>query len=523
MTDAKTDTMPCDESEAENPQRRNLAMALFGALGSAAFLEACASDIAEPEKLGVVAAALNGTLNYADKVCDLRAITGGSLGWIAVLGGYASRGDGGGGIFIWDTTAAVDDSGLFFNNVSPPSAAAGWRRIYSGPIDVRWFGAVGTSDATTAFTKALAAGNHVLVPRGSYAVSGFSIPQDTTLELHAGATITTSGTITLNAHRARLVGNTNSMTSTNQPTAGWNIQWNGGPNGNMIEVGTAWPSDSNSPTGCHIRGIHLYGNEVVGITGILAGTHWASPPPPYPSIGAAWLQIFDVTITDVKFGFTITCALQQCEFRNLCIVNLPSHTNYQVAGSLGLDIGTGSSGDTVITALDFNGLVVQGFETLVQLGSASGVGVAHVSFRGRVVLESLPTNGGCAINAQGGGPYFLRDIYFEGPGNGTTVGVRVGTPSSAVRGFYMTHCNVQGFATAWEGHGWDGLFVRDCTIDYSAGNSVMFSNVSGGTAVKRAGYWGPNAEFPGTGSFDFGDAGESGFWGLTVPVRPRPS
>src|SRR5205823_1904846 len=52
----------------------------------------------------------------------------------------ASIGDGGGGVFYWEasSTAAEDGGTLFAPN---PAAPGRWRRVYSGPLDVRWFGA----------------------------------------------------------------------------------------------------------------------------------------------------------------------------------------------------------------------------------------------------------------------------------------------------------------------------------------------------------------------------------------------
>ncbi len=150
--------------------RRGLAAALLGALSGAAFLEACAADSSgqtDPEVLGRVAQAASGagTIKFADTVADLRLITNGTSGWIAVLNGYRVKGDGGGGVFFWDTAPAVDDSGTFFNNITPPSTAQGWRRIYVGAVNVKWFGAAGnyipanddSIDDTTAITNAIQA------------------------------------------------------------------------------------------------------------------------------------------------------------------------------------------------------------------------------------------------------------------------------------------------------------------------------------------------------------------------------
>ena len=78
---------------------------------------------------------------------------------IAVALGYWQPGDGGGGLFYWDenSTAAPDQGTvLTVPNQSPPLLPeqlppGRWLRIYSGPLNVRWFGARGDgmqNDAT---------------------------------------------------------------------------------------------------------------------------------------------------------------------------------------------------------------------------------------------------------------------------------------------------------------------------------------------------------------------------------------
>lgn len=83
-----------------------------------------------------VAASIGSVAN----ITALRA-TAGTPGALAVLRGYAAAGDGGGGLFTWSTVSAPDDGGTIFNAASGNSS--GWRRIFSGGFDVKWFGAKG--------------------------------------------------------------------------------------------------------------------------------------------------------------------------------------------------------------------------------------------------------------------------------------------------------------------------------------------------------------------------------------------
>ncbi|MBS1628491.1 MAG: hypothetical protein JST27_00385 [Bacteroidetes bacterium] len=60
-----------------------------------------------------------------------------------IVGGYGAHGDGGGGTFIWMDTGALipnPDGGITFN-ADDHSNLGYFQRIFSGPVNVRWFGA----------------------------------------------------------------------------------------------------------------------------------------------------------------------------------------------------------------------------------------------------------------------------------------------------------------------------------------------------------------------------------------------
>src|SRR4051794_6004259 len=91
--------------QAEDPQRRGLAMALLGALGGAALLEACAAGSDDPEQLAAVAQGLTGTSSWFDRIIGTAPAlssagsAGTSSGQIAIAAGRSTIGDGGGGVF----------------------------------------------------------------------------------------------------------------------------------------------------------------------------------------------------------------------------------------------------------------------------------------------------------------------------------------------------------------------------------------------------------------------------------------
>lgn len=86
--------------------------------------------------------------------------------------GYTTPGDGGGGPFYWDATnVAIDDSGTIIRPIGILVGA--WVRIYSAPLNVRWFGAFGNGihDDTTSIAATYAvvpSGGEMYIPKGQY-------------------------------------------------------------------------------------------------------------------------------------------------------------------------------------------------------------------------------------------------------------------------------------------------------------------------------------------------------------------
>ena len=102
------------------------------------------------DNIGAAAGAQVSTL------ADLRNSTGGAEGEVIRMLGYAANGDGGGGEWFWSASStAADNTGTI---VDPSAAGDGrWLRLFSGPVNVKWFGAKGdgTTDDTAAFHAAI--------------------------------------------------------------------------------------------------------------------------------------------------------------------------------------------------------------------------------------------------------------------------------------------------------------------------------------------------------------------------------
>ena len=211
--------METERHEQLARDRRSFALTLLGGLGFLGLTEACTTDAigGTAETIDKAVSALNGTTNiqWVDTMPSLKGLTG-AANWVAILLGYASAGDGGGGLFTWDTSASTgDDQGTII--VPTGSTTGRWKRIYAGPLDIRWFGArTGTGNDTAnkaAIQAALDVGAAVYIPAGTFRF-------DSTLQLKPaqggrGATLRGEGV----ASELCLTGSTVGLSNSLNPTA----------------------------------------------------------------------------------------------------------------------------------------------------------------------------------------------------------------------------------------------------------------------------------------------------------------
>ena len=141
---------------------------------------------------------------WADTMTDLRGVVGSDSSSTSqpaiLLGGYASPKDGGGGFFYWDDSSSIgDDGGTII--VPTGSTSGGWKRIYTGPIDIRWFGAspsapdnhAAIQSAVKAATAFDSPSSTILIPAGIYKVTGrVSFPLSTVVQFLGGAVLSPS-------------------------------------------------------------------------------------------------------------------------------------------------------------------------------------------------------------------------------------------------------------------------------------------------------------------------------------------
>lgn len=127
-----------------------------------------------------VGSSANGGYYTVDNMFQLTNLASGAYAYVEV-GGWESPGDGGGGLFYWDgtSTATVNYGTVFSPNSAPVSGR--WLRIFSGPVNAKWFDVRGdgftTDDSNiaraAAYVQSLSNGGTLFFPssNGTYSIS----------------------------------------------------------------------------------------------------------------------------------------------------------------------------------------------------------------------------------------------------------------------------------------------------------------------------------------------------------------
>lgn len=169
------------DAERVSEGRRDLfgSLGLLALGGGAAALLGCEGQAAggkDGAGLDSVAQALSGasSVRWCDSMAEQQTFVGGtgsSAANVCLRRGYASPVDGGGGLFLWtgDTTTLQSSDPQGGLVVVPNGPRTGcWKRLYDGPVNVKWFGVTGTANDQPIFDAALRAAPHVFVPAGTY-------------------------------------------------------------------------------------------------------------------------------------------------------------------------------------------------------------------------------------------------------------------------------------------------------------------------------------------------------------------
>ena len=127
-----------------------------------------------------------GYVQQVATVAALRALAFGGLadGATMMLDAYATRGDGGAGLFTWNAGATgTDNSGTIVNPTGNSGTGRWLRQLPDGRVTPQMFGAKGdgATDDTAAFNAALAIGP-MIVPSAKYVVSNVTVPNGAWME-----------------------------------------------------------------------------------------------------------------------------------------------------------------------------------------------------------------------------------------------------------------------------------------------------------------------------------------------------
>lgn len=116
------------------------------------------ADIYNSSDLNKGAAMIPGAIQVVSTMAKLRTITGNNTRRMYLMGNL-SDGDGGQGFFYWSPASVTADNGGTVINPTGNAGAGRWIRQYSGPVNPRWFGAIGdgTSHPLSAYFGTLAA------------------------------------------------------------------------------------------------------------------------------------------------------------------------------------------------------------------------------------------------------------------------------------------------------------------------------------------------------------------------------
>ncbi len=163
--------------------RRDVFTGILGVAGAGALAVAC-EDFESGAELNVerLKHALSGEdccMLRADSVSELESLAvDAQVCAVAILSGYYLPGDGGGGVFYldYDESSSSENGGTVFKALN----SGYWKRIYCGPVNVRWFGATGDesdvdtdsdmspTDNTESMKAAHKLGEIVYYPPGTY-------------------------------------------------------------------------------------------------------------------------------------------------------------------------------------------------------------------------------------------------------------------------------------------------------------------------------------------------------------------
>lgn len=361
---------------------------------------------------------LGGAVGTVATIAALKALTGQSNNESVTVLGHASEGDGGGGIFRFDSgSSATDDNGIVFQ---PDIGSGRWIRVFGGAVNVQWYNATG--DSSTDDLAAFDAAELGAVTHGANAVYIPALAGGNFYKLSDVWNILNRDNFTVYGD-----GPQSAIVSYNEAAA------------NVIEVDSCYFF--------HMRGISLNG-IVGGGNGLVIMDTSAANPSHYGTYENIWLQYFDLDALVVESGQSNTFTGLKADVENAhSIVTLTGgktkgarqrgiyiksqaagHTNNQsfvncvINSTYGTDaadyaLQVGTAGGTVVGSFSWLGGLIQGGDSnLVYLRCKDGhIKNAHIEASFSATKYEITFDGAQDTVIEGG--HGGGDVLFSNSAN----------------------------------------------------------------------------------------------------------
>lgn len=331
--------------------------------------------------------------------------------------------DGGGGLFRWDAASVSADNGGTI--IAPDAGGTGrWKRIYSGALNVKWFGAKGDNVADdgaamqTTIDVASASGNAVYFPSGKFRYSATLIFKNDVTYSGDGKDISADkGTVLVysGASDAIQINNPiNSSTSANINIRDMTVRSETRTAGKacIADIGSTFLSISGVSVSGNDYGIILDQSELTDIDECDIELTAAL------STGGIWLVNGSDHTPLASVDFTNRISVKRCQFNGnggIGVIddggvahafedcNFNGCTNHgRFAGVAGLAIRGGEFESATSTNLVF---------TNTTFNSGAGVGQnVNVEIGGGTVV--VPTGGQSAMSFANSSPVFLHSVFL---------------------------------------------------------------------------------------------------------------
>lgn len=362
-------------------------------------------------------------LNYINSISDLKQSEVFDDKEVNVLG-YYTKGDGGGGLFYWDSTSDKADNGGTIIQATGITIGR-WKRIYSGAVNVKWFGAKGDGvfDDKNKIQEALDFASEIYIPQGDYFISDKIFPRSSQKITGAGKKVANIIPANVVSYGVIYMQGVHDVTI-NHITLDHSVN-NTESNGFLI-VDTGYPNNTN--TGTFPKNISIDNVDIIGFT-----HHeylvWSF---------ASNIKITNCTIDGettspsgqgqelIEFGsgndiLVDGCTLKNCDNAGINFFSNTDRSNVRIVNNYFENCSIGVNGNLTTTANDniiiSNNTIINSASYGINF-SSSGGGSFNNSIISNNVIRNVLNNNGVSLNAGGVNLLFKDNLIENTGGNG---------------------------------------------------------------------------------------------------------